>query len=143
MRILNAKPPIWEKAARLFGLKNGDPIFFTYGDTIYNPAGAQLTPDLIVHEECHGEQQDMHPDVAKIWWERYCHDTEFRIEQEAEAYGAQYRWLCRRDRDRNAQARHLHQLAAMLASPMYGSAIGHADAKKKILDYAKNDFPDD
>lgn len=138
MKILHTKPPIYDRAAAAFGLKENDIVYFTYGDTIYNPAGQPIPPDLIVHEETHGEQQDLHPDVAKVWWERYLHDPEFRIEQEAEAYGAQYRWLCRQKRDRNARARMLHVLAMALSGPMYGSAIAYSAAAEKIRTYADN-----
>lgn len=97
-----------------------------------------LTPDLIVHEETHGEQQDMHPDVAKIWWERYLHDPEFRVEQEAEAYGAQYRFICRQKKDRNARTRWLNTLANALSGPMYGNVCSYAEAIEKIRTYASN-----
>lgn len=142
MRILHTKPPCYEQAAALFKLKETDPVFFTYGDAIYNPAGVILTPDLLVHEETHGDQQEHHPDVANIWWQRYLHDPEFRVEQEAEAYGAQYRWICRQKKDRNARARCLHIFATALAGSLYGKVIAYNDAREKIYTYAENKFPD-
>lgn len=143
MNVLNTKPPCYERAAALFGLKEGDPIFFTYGDTIYNPGNATLTTDLLVHEQTHGEQQEMHPDVAAIWWERYCHDPEFRVEQEAEAYGAQYEFLCRQYKDRNKRARIMHVLAKALSGPMYGNCVSYQDAAEKIRTYAEHTGSDE
>lgn len=136
MQIVTAKPPCYEEAAKIFGLKPDDIVYFTYGDIIYNPTGGTISPDTIVHEETHGEQQEMSSEVAVFWWQRYMHDAEFRIEQESEAYGAQYEWLCRQYRDRNKRARMLHTLASALAGPLYGNAISITEAKEKISTYS-------
>ena len=71
--------------------ERGIAAIFTYGDTIHNPFNVALDAELIRHEETHMEQQEGHPDVAKVWWDRYIQDPQFRLDQEAEAYGAQYK----------------------------------------------------
>ena len=136
MKISLEKPPIFDKASKLFGVKETDPIFYTYGDTIYSPAKKMPPDDLIVHEQTHAEQQGYTEEGAKEWWATYFIDPNFRISQEAEAYGLQYRWLCGRHKDRNKRARILHELAAFLSSDMYGKAIRHTDAMKLIRDFA-------
>lgn len=138
MIIRNEKPPIFEEAQKLFNLPADQVTFFTYGNTLFNPSGAEVTPDLIRHEEIHAEQQEHHPTVAKLWWERFLHDAEFRIEQEAEAYGAQYKFIIAQPAyaDRNKRARLLWEFAKVLSGPMYGRAIGQAAAQQKIREWA-------
>jgi len=137
------KPPIFEEAEKLFGVTEKDPVFYTFADTCYIPSGIPITADLIAHEETHAEQQEHDPLVAKIWWQRYFIDPDFRIEQEAEAYGAQYRFLCRIYRDRNAQARILHGLASHLSGKIYGYCIGLLEASRKIKEYASGEYMKD
>lgn len=133
MQIKEAKPPVWETVEKLFGVKETDPIFYTYGDTIFSPSGKMPSDDLIRHEECHRDQQRGEPEV---WWNHYAIDPAWRVEQEADAFGEQLRFLRTRMKDRNALARITHQMAASLASPMYGSAIAYVDAMRKIEAFA-------
>jgi hypothetical protein len=141
MKVSNQKPPIYDKANELFKLEeNNIHAVFTYGDTCHNPFDVELTGDLICHEGVHLEQQEGHPDVAKIWWDRYLQDPEFRIDQEAEAYGAQYKFICQSVKDKNARFRNLNQLATMLAGPMYGNSILKSEAIERIKQYAEGGF---
>ena len=97
MQISLSKPPIWDEASKLFGVKESDPVWFTWDDCIFAPC-KKMPPDYIIqHEEQHSEQQAGDPEV---WWARYLRDAEFRAGQEAEAYGAQYRFFCTRTKDR-------------------------------------------
>lgn len=132
MKISFSKPPIYKEACELFGIKDGDPVIFTFGSIIFNPSNVNLTPDLMAHEAVHGRQQQMDPDVANVWWKRYLADPAFRIEQEVEAYATQYAVLCGKIKDRNTRARILFQLASHLSGTIYGSAISHSEAMKKI-----------
>lgn len=138
MKIAIAKPPCWDAANALFRLEELDlGTVFTYGDTLYNPFNVQLSYDLIAHEEEHARQQ-MHDDTcAKLWWDRYIRDPEFRIEQEGMAYGAQYRCICKRVKDRNARARQLHGLVEIFSGAMYGDIISHPMAQDTILKYSR------
>lgn len=138
MQISLAKPPIFDRAVKLFGVKETDPIWFTYGDTIHAPCG-KMPPDyIIVHEEIHAEQQGHSNEGAKEWWRKYLADKEFRAHQEAEAYGAQLRWMRRQKqyRDRNVQARILHSIANNLSGTMYGKCLTYAEAAKLVKAYA-------
>lgn len=137
MRLSTDKPPIYDRARELFGLKDGDNTFFTYADTIYNPSNAPMPQDLIVHEETHGHQQNMDETVAKLWWERYLRDPRFRIEQECEAYAMQYRYIAKLTPNREKRARYLYELGGMLAGPMYGNVVTHTQAVQMIRSHAK------
>lgn len=138
MKILLQKPPNYEAVATFFNLPPDKAVFFTYGDTVYNPSLVRMTEDLIRHEETHVEQQHADPEVAKEWWARYLKDPVWRIEQEAEAYGAQYAFACQRIKDRNQRDRYLREIAKHLSGPVYGNAISHMEAMKIIRQFAEN-----
>lgn len=137
MNVLHEKPPNWDEINKLFKLPEGDPVYFSYGDCCYNPEAYPMSAELIRHEETHLEQQGHDRTAAKIWWQRFLIDPEWRVEQEAEAYGAQYAFYCTRVKDREKRFHYLHGVARQLASPMYGSVIKHAEAMKKIKGYAQ------
>lgn len=139
MQISLSKSPIHEDAVKLFNLPPEQVIFFTYGDCIYSPSKKMPPADIIRHEEMHAEQQNHNDEDAKRWWARYFADAEFRVEQEAEAYAAQFKFICanhKHGKDRNMQNKILTQIANMLSAPMYGNAISHADAMIKVRAYA-------
>lgn len=139
MKISLEKPPCYEEANKFFKLEELNlGTIFTYGDTLYNPNNVPLTQDLIVHEMVHSEQQAHSDTGGKLWWQMYLADPEFRLKQEIEAYGAQYRYICTIQKDRNAQARTLHKLSKMLAGPMYGTITSSSEASKLIREYATN-----
>lgn len=143
MKVSYEQPPVWDQANKLFKLeelKIG--AVFTYGDTIYNPSSIALTPELIRHEETHMEQQQANSDVAKAWWKRYIQDPQFRLEQEAEAYAAQYKLFCQIHKDRNKQARYLYQIAGLLASPMYGNIVTRTEAQSMIKEFVEGGYDD-
>lgn len=134
MKTSSELPPNYEQINAAFHV-DGLPVVFTYGDTLYNvPKGYKLPDHLIVHESVHVRQQ---VDPAE-WWNRYITEPEFRVEQEIEAYGAQYRYFEEHFADRNARATFLFGLAKDLASPAYGSVIGFTRAQSRIRKAAKN-----
>lgn len=138
MKIVIAKPPVWEEANKLFKLEQlGLGVIFTYGDTIYNPFNIVVTADLIAHESVHAEQQEHNETCAKLWWKRYIADPAFRVSQEGAAYHAQYKCICRQHKDRNARARWLHTLSTQFSGPFYDKAVTHSDAMKLIRDGVK------
>lgn len=139
MQILFEKPPNYDELKELFKLDKKTTTFFSYGDCVYSPDGKAPTADLIAHEETHLEQQGNDRTAAKIWWMRYVADPAWRIEQEAEAYGAQYKFYCGRNKDKNYRFRYLNGLASHLAGPMYGKAVKHQEAIQKIKSYAQDD----
>lgn len=137
MIILNEKPPIYDRCIKVFNLDEKQPFFFSYGDAVYNPKGVQLSPDVIKHEQTHLEQQGYSRVAAKIWWDIYFADPNFRAEQEIEAYGEQYKFICQTIKDRNKRSQYLFGFAGHLSGSMYGNCIGHAEAMRRIKDYAE------
>lgn len=138
MQISLQKPPIFDRCAKEFGIKETDVIWFTYGDCIYAPCKV-MPPDYIIrHEEVHAEQQRHSEAGAREWWDRYFADKDFRMDQEAEAYGAQFKFMRTKKeyRDRNVQAKVLRQIGQNLSGKVYGHSIGLADAMKLVRAYA-------
>ena len=133
MKILKENPPVYQKILDS-GMRPHSGVIYTYSDTIYNPSGIDIPDYLMRHEETHSRQQGDEPDK---WWMRYLRDQYFRIEQEAEAYAAEYDFICQFRKDRNQRSRILMQLATSLAGPIYGSVIGTLEAYKIIQDKAK------
>jgi hypothetical protein len=130
MKMSHDLPPMLD-AIRANGM---DPVVektcFTYGDVIYNPGKLNVPPDMFAHEETHSFQQGGNP---AGWWSRYLTDQWFRIDQEVEAFAVQYVWYGQHvSHDRNARARFLFKLSALLAAPTYGSVIGSIAAQRMI-----------
>lgn len=131
--IIIAKPPIFDSLVATFGVIPKTAVF-TYGDKIYNPENLFIREDVIEHEKVHMKQQGDNPD---LWWGRFLREPAFRIDQEARAYGRQYQFICKQHKDRNEQTRFLFFLANILSGPLYGRAVGHAEARTLILKYSK------
>lgn len=139
MKMIIAKPPIWDEAHRQFAIDDSV-TFYTYGDTIYNPAGVELEPDILVHESTHSAQQK-EIGGPEIWWPKYFNDTVFRLQMEAEAYGAQYRFYCEIQGDRNKRFRYLNLLSGFLASPLYKIGLDRQSCMSYIHHYAVSPPP--
>ena len=103
---------------------------FVYGDTIYNPSGDKIPPDVVVHEEVHMRQQREYasPDM---WYALYIHDKDFRLTQEVEAYAVQYQFLKRNGLPANGLKEALHEFARALAND-YKTGIDTYKAKTLI-----------
>ena len=128
MKILQANPSNLHKILKA-GLKPSNKTIFTYGDTIYNPSGEDIGPLLMKHEETHSRQQGNDPEE---WWAKYLESTDFRLEQELEAYQSQYRAAKSIVRDRNKLFNFLKALATDLSGEMYGNVLTFQDAITKI-----------
>lgn len=120
MNIRHELPPIWDRIIEA-GM-NPDPrtVAVTMGDTVYIPGGWDMSDDLIEHEKTHTAQQGSDVDG---WWEKYLSDKTFRLQQEIEAYRAQYRYICAHVRDRNKRFNYVRAFAQSLSGPMYGNII--------------------
>ena len=128
MNIVAKYPPNYAaiiKAIPAVARKRG--IIFTYGDTIYCPAGNTRLPlHLIRHEETHWrEQQKM---GIEAWWDKYLASASFRLDQELMAYQVQYR-ACANRQERKSVLPHI---VKDLSGAMYGGIIGPAEAKRLI-----------
>lgn len=96
-------------------------MLFTYGDTIYNPAGFKIPPELLVHEYVHiGQQLDTSPE---LWWKMYVKDDQFRLGVEIPAHRAEAEWLHKNGRD-------WKHVADRLAGPLYGNLV----AREYVVD---------
>lgn len=122
----NEKPPIYNKCVKHFGVDWDNGVIFTYGDTIY--CKYELPPNKIEHEATHIKQQGKNP---KKWWKRYFKDTEFRLEQEKEAYLAENK-VVNLITDRELRFRIKEQNARDLSSSMYGNIISYTDALRLL-----------
>lgn len=92
-KISRVPPPCYAAAQAKFGVNFfRDGVVFTYGDTIHVYKGG-LTPDLVVHESMHIQQQKHYRGGAQGWWMDYIRDPEFRLEQELQAYRAQWNYV--------------------------------------------------
>lgn len=87
-------PPVYEEALKKFGkaanFDNG--IVYTYGNVVHVKKGV-LRDDVEAHETIHVVQQMNYPGGPSEWWKRYMSDSEFCLEQELEAYRAQYKFV--------------------------------------------------
>lgn len=138
MRIVVAKPPLFDMINATFNIE-GKPVFFAWGDTIFNPMNLKIPPALIAHEEVHQRQQGGKPEC---WWNYYCLSKVFRLEAEIEAHRAEYNFVLNThkadDLDkpikgyRSLREFYLIKIAQKLASPIYNNMISVSDAKRKI-----------
>lgn len=110
-------------------LQPGRGTVYTYGDTIYFPRPQSITPDLMVHEEVHIRQQEK--GGPEKWWSRYFVDQQFRLDQELEAYRAQYQYMLA-NMNRAVRRKRLKDIASDLSGPMYGKLISKATAIELI-----------
>lgn len=132
MRVVAEKPPIYDEADRIFAIA-GRPVIFAWGTIIYNPHGADVTPELLAHEVVHGERQGRTEELIHAWWRSYFDDTQFRFNEEVLAHRAEYKRRKERCKDRNALTRYLVGISMRLSSPLYGSLVSQPQAMKLIL----------
>lgn len=131
MNIKHERPPNYEKiVAAIPAVAAMEHVLFTYGDTIYYPAGATLPPYKIAHEEVHMKQQ---LEVGiEWWWDMFLADREFRFNEELEAYRVDYKVFCKHYKNKNERFRYLNSLTDDLAGPGYGNLKGHAEVMRLI-----------
>lgn len=133
MTIVQDRPPIWDEAHKHFDIDDSR-TFYTYGEKIYNPSGVHIADHIIEHESVHmWQQRDYGP---ATWWKRYFTEQEFRREQELEAYGHQYWFYCKNQKDRNMQAKFLHGMVGVIVSPMYKLELTREEAQEGVLKWA-------
>lgn len=129
MEIINAFPPNIEEIKKRFNLDGHKPVF-SYGKILYVPYGADIDPHLMAHEMTHGKYQiEM---GVENWWKKYLYDDTFRLDQEVEAYRAQYKRYCHDVKDGNRRAKLLNFIADSLSSAMYGNLVSKSEAMRLI-----------
>lgn len=131
MEIIKTYPPNIETIRKAIP---GAPLHlavFAWGDKIYNPGGKPVGPDVVAHEEQHGRQHEAFEGGPEAWWVKYLADSTFRLEQEVEAYHAQYIFVKERS-SRQVARDFLKRIARDLSGPMYGNLCSFETAKTLI-----------
>lgn len=133
MKISKSFPPNYRAIVEALG--ECENAIYCYGDTIYNPHGRDITPDIEIHEQVHSRQQGPQPE---IWYYKYLTDGEFRLEQEIEAYGTQ--WAFVKDQPIPAKIKQWAKdsMAKALSGKEYGNLINHREAEQAIRHFANN-----
>lgn len=136
MKIVVAYPPNIEKIISAFGElpKN---VVFAYGEILFNPSDGPIDEPLRIHELTHVAQQGK--DVEG-WWDNYINRSQFRFEQELEAFSNQYNCYRTFQKDRNRVAKYLTILSYKLASPMYGNLTTSGEALRLIKQHADSGY---
>lgn len=130
MQIIAKKPFV----AYLYRLRFGkevsyeDGVIFPFNQKVYTRY--QLPEHLKVHEEIHIKQQG-HLLGSIKWVILYVTSTSFRLEQELEAYRAQYKYIFKNS-SRNEANTLLIKISKDLSSEMYGSMVSFEEAKRLI-----------
>jgi hypothetical protein len=121
-------PPIYEKLHNQFGVNWNDGIIICEGMTLH--CKYQIPPQMIIHELTHAKQQEK---IGKdLWWELYLAKDSFRLEQEVEAFKAEYKFMCETFTDRNARFEILYNLGQLLSSSNYGKLCTGDEAIRMI-----------
>lgn len=134
MNIIQGFPPNFSLIERYFGNVSEHNPVFSYGGCIYNPYKVDITPDIVFHENIHCNQQG---NDSESWWIKYLTDSPFRLEQEIEAYGAQYAFIISTSIPTKFKDWVKDKIAAALSGPLYGNLISYGEAESKIRNYAK------
>lgn len=129
-------PPNYQEIVATFGDVSKRKPVFCYGDTLYNPFGVTITRDLEHHEEVHMRQQEKYSD-PRVWYNIYLNDPAFRLEQEKEAYGAQYLFA----RENGISGKLLdwlrEKISFGLSSEIYGNLISFGEANSFLRHYGR------
>ena len=130
IQVLNDFPPNWKQIEKVFPKAKDQKAVFAYGNTTYNPFGAEITEDIKVHEAVHTKQQGEDP---QSWWDKYCSDPNFRVKQEAEAYSSQVYYLRNIVKQPSRVIEwYIEKIAQTLSGPLYGNIITLPKAKTLI-----------
>lgn len=133
MQIKNEYPPNYAEILEVFPEVVNKPVVFAYGSIIYNPSGKEVPEDIIYHESIHEKQQGENP---AGWWTKYLYDPQFRLEQEIEAYSAQYSFL-KKHTTAKVYDSALEDIVDLLSSPLYNVGKNKHQIRKLIKERAK------
>jgi hypothetical protein len=109
----------------------GAPIYFCYGDKIYNPSGVTIAIQLIAHECVHA-LQTIDAGGPEKWWDRYLNNRQDRLDFELEAHCVEYEKFIKDNPARAFRRRYLASCAERLAGPLYGNMLKKDEAKRLI-----------
>lgn len=131
MKIIFDYPPNIGEIKKEFDI-DGKAVVFTYGDILYNPTRANISFDLLAHEQVHEKQHRDYIGGVEAWWKEYIKNKEFRLSQEIEAYRKQWSVFCTKKHDKSDRKRFLLRIAGDLSGPVYGNIITLSEAKELI-----------
>lgn len=131
MEIIKDFPPNIAQIDKKLNVRAMKNVVFTYGESLYNPLGDPISPDLMAHEETHAKQQKNYG--VGDWWTRYLEDPGFRLTQELEAYQEQFKAV--QGNSRAWRRLFLTRISQDLASELYGHIINAKTAKELINEY--------
>lgn len=130
MKLLREPPPNYEQVCERFPIVRGRRgVIFCYGDTIFAPYGANITPEIEAHEQVHSTRQG---DNVEGWWTKYLADTEFRFLEEMLAHQAEFQKLCEGAQFRQQRRQYQRIIAEKLCSPIYGRMVTMETAKRYL-----------
>jgi hypothetical protein len=130
MPIIFGKPPIFDRVAKELGPEVVS-AYFTWEGRIWSLSGTTPPPEIVAHEERHVKQQES-VGGSQSWWEMWLTDPDFRLRNEALAYGAQIAWL-RAHRGGKEASRQLAWIASMLGGKDYGYLCTPFEATYLVL----------
>ena len=133
MKIVNSPPPNYAEILQHFSPPPG--TVFCYGQTIYNPSKGEIPPDIEYHESIHMAQQAKYS-TPDLWYIKYFLDPQFRLDQELEAYSAQYLWV--KQHAGSKAARFCLEESAGALSRDYKLPLNPQQALSKIRNRAKS-----
>jgi hypothetical protein len=137
MKIRKEYPPNYRDIVDALG-KPPEHVIYCFGDTIYNPSGKEITADLEIHEQVHSKQQGTAPE---LWWDKYLNNSEFRLQQEIEAYGEQYKFACKLVDEIGGGVKMKNwlkeKMAQALSGKEYGGIITQQAAEARIKKYGR------
>lgn len=121
-------PAIYEKLHHTFGVNWNDGVIIADAPNIH--CKFDIAPQKVVHELEHVKQQEK--TGKDLWWDLYLTKPSFRLEQEVEAFKAEYKFICENIIDRNMRFEYLYDLAQSLSSSQYGKMCTGDEAMRLI-----------
>lgn len=135
MKVVRAKPPIFDAILSAFPEAAGHGVLFCWGGTIFNPSGVVVPFSLHAHEEVHHEQQGDAEEGIREWWRRYIEEPTFRFEQELPAHVAEFQ-AYRGGRGMPSREGYLNLMASRLSGRLYGGMVAFEQARTLIQESA-------
>ena len=104
-------------------------VVIVWANKIYS--ARPISEDVLEHEKVHIKQQGGTNWGAIKWYLKYFVSSKFRLNQEIEAYRAQYQFIKRKWSEQKAE-KLLELIASYLSGPTYGKIISYSKALKEI-----------
>lgn len=130
LEVVQGYPPNYSDIQLVLG--HNPTAVYTYSGCVYNPAGGELSPDILEHEAVHVRQQGDNP---QAWWNNYLMDPAFRLLMEQEAYGLQYAYAKRQGVRGKLLQWALENMALALSGDSYGRLCVYGEAVSAIRNY--------